>query len=274
MTIRLKQDPNKNTPLTKIMETFQNTFSNKLYNLFAFGIYSFSFYKHSPETIISYIQDQFYELKIAELQKAIMSLDVKLKGYHFNANMQSYTEDSMKLFKAYLFKKYRHSSHRTIFDQDVLWKNFGKFIAAYPVILSTTHSLRNSAAKNYLFDYVLIDEASQVDIVTGTLALSCAKNAVIVGDEKQLPHVVEDEISRLTTAIFNSYNLNEAYHYTNHSLLTSFTSLFKNVPRTLLKEHYRCHPKIIHFCNKKFYNDELVILSEETEENNQPLIFI
>jgi superfamily I DNA and/or RNA helicase len=60
-------------------------------------------------------------------------------------------------------------------------------------MLSTTHSLRKCASENYLFDYVIIDEASQVDIVTGALALSCAKNVVIVGDLKQLPNVVNNK---------------------------------------------------------------------------------
>ena len=35
----------------------------------------------------------------------------------------------------------------------------------------------------------------------------------------------------------------------------------------MLREHYRCHPKIIGFCNKCFYNDELIILSENTNDN-------
>ena len=35
---------------------------------------------------------------------------------------------------------------------------------------------------------------SQVDIATGALALSCARNVVIVGDTKQLPNVVTDDI--------------------------------------------------------------------------------
>ena len=40
-----------------------------------------------------------------------------------------------------------------------------------------------------MYDYLIMDEASQVDIATGSLALSCAKNVVIVGDTKQLPNV-------------------------------------------------------------------------------------
>ncbi len=129
----------------------------------------------------------------------------------------------------------------------------------YLVILSITHSLRRCASENYLFDYVIIDEASQVDIVTGALAFSCAKNVVIVGDLKQLPNVVNNKTKEISNNIYNKYKLNEAYMYSENSLLSSICKLFSEVPKTLLKEHYRCHPKIIDFCNKKFYNDQLII---------------
>lgn len=49
------------------------------------------------------------------------------------------------------------------------------------------------------------------------------------------------------------------------------TELFKQAPTTLLKEHYRCHPKIIGFCNRKFYNNELIILSD-VKTNKNPLV--
>ena len=57
-------------------------------------------------------------------------------------------------------------------------------------MLSTTYSAKSCISKDMVFDYVIMDEASQVDIKTGALALSCAMNAVIVGDDKQLPNVV------------------------------------------------------------------------------------
>lgn len=40
-----------------------------------------------------------------------------------------------------------------------------------------------------------------------------------------------------------------------------------DVQKTLLREHYRCHPKIIGFCNQKFYNNQLIILSESKLPN-------
>ena len=41
-----------------------------------------------------------------------------------------------------------------------------------------------------------------------------------------------------------------------------------NVTQTLLREHYRCHPKIINFCNQKFYRGELVIMTKDNGEKD------
>jgi hypothetical protein len=177
----------------------------------------------------------------------------------------------MKLFQAELAERFTYGKKRTIFTKDALWKDFASFIKEYPVVLSTTHSLRSCASANYLFDYVVMDEASQVDIVTGALALSCARNAVIVGDLKQLPNIVPANIAEETKHVFRRYSLHAAYDYAENSMLSSITKLFENVPRTLLQEHYRCHPKIIGFCNQKFYNNDLIVLTEENHRD-KPLV--
>lgn len=41
-----------------------------------------------------------------------------------------------------------------------------------------------------------------------------------------------------------------------------------NVTQTLLREHYRCHPKIINFCNQKFYRGELIIMTKDNGEDD------
>lgn len=41
-----------------------------------------------------------------------------------------------------------------------------------------------------------------------------------------------------------------------------------NVTQTLLREHYRCHPKIINFCNQKFYRGELIIMTTDKGEED------
>jgi len=74
-----------------------------------------------------------------------------------------------------------------------------------------------------------------------------------------------------TDLVFESFSLSEPYRYSNNSLLSSIMKLFPDAPKTLLREHYRCHPKIIDFCNKKFYDNQLIILTEQTTKR-QPLV--
>lgn len=63
------------------------------------------------------------------------------------------------------------------------------------------------------------------------------------------------------------------YDCKKYSLLDSVSEIFGDkVPRTLLKEHYRCHPKIIQFCNKQFYNNELIPMTEDNGENALSLV--
>ena len=50
-------------------------------------------------------------------------------------------------------------------------------------------------------------------------------------------------------------------------MLLSALETWPDAPTTLLREHYRCHPKIIDFCNQKFYNGQLIIM---TKDNNEP----
>lgn len=244
----------------------------KIKNLFRYGIVSFSLYKNSPEKVITLFQKLYYERKIKELNEQIETLTKRLESYQFDSAINNYSKKSMELFKAELAKRYsNHNKERRIFTHESLWKDFGTFIKEYPVILSTTHSLKSCAKDNFIFDYVIIDEASQVDIVTGALALFMAKNAVIVGDLKQLPNVVTAETIEDTDRIYRQFTLDDAYHYADNSILSSITKLYKDIPRTLLKEHYRCHPQIIGFCNQKFYNNELIVLTEE-KGREKPLV--
>jgi len=107
----------------------------------------------------------------------------------------------------------------------------------------------------------------QVDIATGALALSCARNVVIVGDTKQLPNVVTEDMRVRAKAIFDTYNLKEGYQFTK-SFLQSILDIMPDVTQTLLREHYRCHPKIINFCNQKFYRGELIIMTKDNGEDD------
>jgi superfamily I DNA and/or RNA helicase len=244
----------------------------KLIFPFLYGIRDKNFYELSYQELIRLVQSKYYTTKISELNLRRQQLESALQDFSFDEKMKDYAEFSMQLFKNKLSKKYNGKERKEYTERDLLLRS-EEFIEDYPVIMSTTYSLRRSLAENVVYDFVIIDESSQVDLATGVLALSCAKRAVIVGDVKQLPNVVDAQTAQKTDFIFHSYQLPEAYRYSNHSLLSSITELFSDIPKTLLKEHYRCHPKIIDFCNRKFYNNQLIILSEAKTDRNPLVVY-
>lgn len=245
-------------------------FIRKLIFRLKYGIKDKSFYKNSFDEMIFICQSKYYQSKICELTEIIELLETALGNFAFDNKMKEYTETSMQLFKAELCKRY-NKQKREPYTISELRNKSDVFIKDYPVIMSTTYSLRQSLSEKIYYDYVIIDEASQVDLATGALALSCAKRVIIVGDIKQLPNVVDSDMQEKTDLVFNSYKLQNPYRYSNHSLLSSILELFPNVPRTLLREHYRCHPKIIEFCNKKFYDNQLIVHTEY-KDKRQPLL--
>lgn len=237
-----------------------------------YGIKDKLFYTYSFDKMISLCQSRYYQIKIHELQKSIKDLETSLTNFSFNSQMKDYTALSMLLLKAELCKKYANRERKQYIITD-LHNNSVDFLNDYPVIMSTTYSLKRSLSDAISYDYIIIDEASQVDIATGALALSCAKKAVVVGDIKQLPNVVDSDMQDKTNLVFNSFDLPSCYRYSDHSLLSSLIELFPNLNKTLLREHYRCHPKIIEFCNKKFYNNQLVILTEYTSKRTPLAVY-
>lgn len=236
-----------------------------------YGLKNLRFYGRPAEEIIPYCQNLYYTRRLVEIRRRKAELQQVLSAFDFDAKMKRYAGLSMTALKADLAKKYGKVSTRKYYFAEDLRKRAEEFIHDYPVILSTTYSLRACLSGEFVYDYVIVDEASQVDLVTGALALSCAKNAVIVGDLKQLPNVVSREQEELTDRIFERYGLAGAYRYSGHSLLSSAVALFPAAPHVLLKEHYRCHPEIIGFCNQRFYHNELIVLTKP-KSDRQPLL--
>ena len=248
------------------------SFIKRWYFRIKYGIKDKAFYENSFEEKIFICQSMYYSIKLLELVRKREILDASLKEFSFDSKMKEYTNLSMQLLKAELYKKYNNKK-REIYTISELRSKSSEFLKDYPVIMSTTYSLRQSLSGNIYYDYVIIDESSQVDLATGALALSCAKRAVIVGDLKQLPNVVDSTTQKKTDLIFDSCNLPQAYRYSNNSLLSSVIKLFPDIPKTLLREHYRCHPKIIEFCNKRFYDNQLIVLTEQTDKRSPLVVY-
>lgn len=230
-----------------------------------YGIYKFKYISENQNTVVNSLKRDYYNRVIEDLEKEIAALENDLKGKSYDGLMKDFKDGSSKLFRAYIEKRYSKESRKKYTIKSFKY-NFKDFIKDYPIILSTTNSIMTCIPENYLFDYLIIDEASQVDLVTASLALACCKNVVIVGDVKQLPQIVPSDIKENSDKLFYEANINEAYNYSEYSIISSLIKLYKDkLKRTLLCEHYRCHPKIIGFCNEKFYDNKLVIMTKEKD---------
>ena len=230
------------------------------------GLFNRDFWKLDTYIIITFFQAMYYKTKQSELFEEIKNIEQYLSKENNNL-IESLCSESMVFLKHVLAMKYNNLGLRKKFSEEDLWKNPDDVLKQYPVILSTTFSSRSSLGKNVIYDYVIMDEASQVDVATGALALSCARNAVIVGDTKQLPNVVTGAMKKKTKKIFDGFDISAGYQFTK-SFLQSILDIMPNVTQTLLREHYRCHPKIINFCNQKFYRGELVIMTKDNGEKD------
>jgi superfamily I DNA and/or RNA helicase len=237
-----------------------------------YGVYRHNVITESRTSIINSLKKDYYIKSIATRLSRIKVLENKLENKSYQSLLDEYVEVSSRLFKASLNQKYsKLNQTKGKYSISNYKYKFHEFINEYPVVLSTTHSILTSIPDGFLFDYVIIDEASQVDLVTGSLALACCKNIVVVGDVKQLPHIVPTGIEKISDNLFANNRINDAYNYSKYSVISSLMALYKeSLPVTLLSEHYRCHPKIIGFCNERFYDNELIIMTEENSED-QPL---
>lgn len=217
-----------------------------------------------PSTLLE-IKAAFYKAKAKELEEEQQRLEEELKSLNGESLMKSLTSDSMSFLKASLHERYK-DGQRALFTSKDIWRNGDAVAKEYPVVLSTTFSAR--CLNDVVFDYVIMDEASQVSVETGALALSAGRNIVIVGDSQQLPNVQTQETKAVLEGIFAKFQVNEGYNSASYSFLDSVKQILKeNCCVTLLKEHYRCHPQIINFCNQEFYGGELIIMSKGSEDN-------
>lgn len=234
---------------------------------FSLGTRMLTFLNREPSNIINSLESAYYFSRKTEIEQGLKSIASALLSMDIQKSMKDLRSASLLLLKDEVARRYNTGGRKKFTIKDIKPRT-EEFLREYPVVLSTTYSAKSCISKNMVFDYVIMDEASQVDIKTGALALSCAMNAVIVGDDKQLPNVVSREEELALKAIQTTYQVDDRYNAATHSFLQSCVEIFREAPVTLLREHYRCHPKIIEFCNQRFYDGELVAMTADKGEKD------
>ncbi len=221
--------------------------------------------------IILSLERAFYSKRIEELKQKERRWQAEVGDSSSEEIREKYQESSRALLDLALWQRYANSA-RLVFDEDnkPIWKHMPEFLSEYPVVLTTCHSIRRNLSEGHLLDWVIIDEATQTNLHAAALAMSKARNVVVVGDLKQLGPIFD---KNLESASISSPL--PAYDVTAHSILSSVTELYgQELPRTMLHEHYRCMPEIIEFCNKMFYDGELISMKSRKSDDQWPALMV
>lgn len=161
-----------------------------------------------------------------------------------------------------LVEKKRNLQSRLLEDED-----FKPLLEAFPCWCVTTYAVSGSLPmKPGLFDVAIIDEASQCDIASCFPILFRAKKAVIVGDDKQLPHLSFLEKAK-EQSFLSQYEIPDRYQLMWRFRTNSMFDLanYYSMSPVLLDEHFRSLPPIIEFSNREFYGGRMRIMSRDLD---------
>ena len=142
---------------------------------------------------------------------------------------------------------------------------------AVPVwIMPLRRVLENFDATTAKFDVIIIDEASQCDML-GLVPLYMSDQIIVVGDHEQVsPDAVGEalaELGRLVTTFLKGIPQAQLYSG-KQSIYELAQRAFSG--RIMLREHFRCDPKIISFSNRLCYGGQIVPLRETSRLQIKP----
>jgi hypothetical protein len=232
-------------------------FFTRLFLFVKFG-YKKTYINEDLDNYFTYLEHRYYQKLMLEKKQIIKQINNDLLNSDFETIKNQIIIESRKEFKNIIQSKIEKHKFDEFTESNFIPK-FKDFVDRYPVILSTSFSVLNSLPRDSMIDYLIVDEASQSDLLSNVLPMTKARNVVIVGDEQQLPAIPNADIVQTSIFLANKYCIDEANHYHSSNLLKAFKYLFPNAPKVILKEHYRCHPEIIGFSNRNYYNDELIL---------------
>jgi len=164
-------------------------------------------------------------------------------------------------------KSFLHEVDSIKFNEDIEHYSFENALNILSVWSSTLKSIRRTFPLSPgIFDYVIFDEASQVDLPSAAPALYRAKRAIVVGDPMQLSHIAG--ITRdIDKSLAKIHGLTESKDLYPHKVRYCDVSLYKSAENSLvhkpilLTNHYRSEDQIIALCNQTFYEGRLKIMT-------------
>ena len=149
-------------------------------------------------------------------------------------------------------------------------EDFKPLLEAFPCWCVTTYAVSDSLPlKPGMFDVAIIDEASQCDIASCFPIMYRAKKTVVVGDDKQLPHLSFLEKAK-EQSFLSQYGIPDKYQLMWRFRTNSMFDLadYYSMNSVMLDEHFRSLPPIINFSNHEFYSDRIRVMKKDSSEDN------
>lgn len=132
---------------------------------------------------------------------------------------------------------------------------------AVPIwIMPLSRVAESFQSSNKRFDVVIVDEASQCDVV-GLLGWYLGERLLVVGDDEQVSPLDVGQAMDATTALIQQHleGIPNAHLYDGRTSIYNLAGqCFGGTIR--LREHFRCMPAIIEFSNHLSYNGEIKAL--------------
>jgi superfamily I DNA and/or RNA helicase len=194
-------------------------------------------------------------------------------------------EEALKHFLQYSKAEFYNSILKVLQNtefkyEDYVWPNVGKYFMnnakIAPIICCSANSLSGHLRDN-IVDYLIIDEASQISSLDCLGVMARARNVIIVGDQKQLEQINNNDIIKQIHQVIGDVDSEiKAKYNCENNIMTVIQNVFgATVPSIMLREHYRCHPMIIDFCNQMYYNNQLISMNHDKYNNtDNPLTLI
>lgn len=143
---------------------------------------------------------------------------------------------------------------------DQLIRDYSKINAATCQQAANPYLSTSMAGFNESYDYVIVDEAARSNPLDLLIPMSMGKKIILVGDHKQLPHMVERDVVQAVAKKTEGTDVESVLEESLFMRLNAMTSLEdkkEGISRTaMLSEQYRMHPDICDLVNV-FYDGKL-----------------
>ncbi|RAP54201.1 MAG: hypothetical protein BZ137_03515, partial [Methanosphaera sp. rholeuAM130] len=158
------------------------------------------------------------------------------KFYNINNNEYTIKDIDIKRITPNYIDEISHNNDRINEIKKIITKDVYQ---QSQIVASTVLSSSSALTKDMEFDYVIMDEASQVPTYLALIPLLKTDRFILIGDDMQLQPITINHDSMLTTSVFNH--------------------MIKKYPKdyTFLNIQYRMNPQISEISSRLYYDNRL-----------------